>query len=980
MVNYGGEFKGRRKKIMIGSVVSKYTILEKLGEGGMGEVYLAEDTDLNRKVALKFLPKQFASDADTLARFKREAQTAAGLNHPNIITVYEVGDHKGRPFIAMAYVDGESLAEVIARNDMTVERALDIALQILAGLDNAHQAGIVHRDIKPGNIFVDREGHVKILDFGLAKLAGASKLTSDLSTMGTIFYMSPEQTRGEDIDGRSDLFSLGAVLYEMLAGRPAFPGEHTAAVVYSITNEEPKPLSRFYQRIPQAIEQVVSKALEKKRDDRYDSAGRMAEDLKRLQAGMRPLASRPNRGVLKYVLPTSVVFLAVALFFVFKPFEFQISAEQTAVAAGNSLAIMYFENVVDREDPRRLGEIVTNLLITDLSESDYIQVVSSQRLYDILKLQGKEGVKVIDRDTATQVAHHAGAKWMLLGSILQEEPTLIMTSQLVDVESGRIVASQRVTGDADDEVFALVDQLTDEVQEDLALPAAARGELDSPVASVTTNSAEAYRHYLEGVEYVNKYYGPEAKVCFEKALEYDSTFAMVYLRMASGLFTNRAERREAIGKAIRYSEKASKTEKHYIQSTAALVEGDIDTAIAELEAIIEENPNEKDAYKALGDIYRTRRIDSEKAIEYYRQVIEFDPMDKFTYNVLAYAYQAAGDIDNYIWAIYQYMALAPDEANPYDSRGDLYAFSGKLDKAIGSYGEALERKPDFGPSLIKMGHMHLFKNDYETAKTYYDRVAAGGTPDYRSWGRLLLALIPLHQGKINEGIRMLREGMAADEAEGFFGDGYYEKGNAIASLYSFQGDFDKGLAEGEKWRRAFSARYPEDPTFGTGSHVRMLARSGDYEGAKKQLEIYRESIEAYDRSRKNFYTFSKGDIAFAEGVVDSAIVNFERVLKNNEGFYARYYLARSYLKAGRVIEAVNEFDRLLRRFSEDRATSPIEGSLAYYYFGMAYEEAGKSEKAAEQYEKFLSKWGDADAGIDEVADARSRLSKLRQTG
>jgi serine/threonine protein kinase len=507
---------------MIGETVSKYRILSKLGEGGMGEVYLAEDRELNRKAALKFLPDELAANPDALARFKREAQTAAGLNHPNIVTVYEVGQHKGRPFIAMAYVDGEPLADVITRGGLGVDRIIDIAEQILDGLASAHRAGIVHRDIKPGNIFIDREGRVKILDFGLAKPGGAGKLTGELSTMGTVFYMSPEQTRGEEVDNRSDLFSTGAVLYEMLAGHPPFEGKHIAAVVYSITNEEPKPLSQLYQRIPSAMEQVVAKALAKNPDHRYQTAAEMAADLVRIRSGARPLASRPGRNLLRFVVPTTVVFAAVALFFVLKPFKFQVTSDQSAVAAGSTIAVMYFENVADPEDPRRLGEIASNLLITDLSESANLQVISSQRLYDILKLQGKEGVKVIDKDTATDVAKAAKAKWMLMGSILQEEPNLIMTSSLVDVETGRVIGSQRITGEPGEQVFALVDRLSPEIRQDLALPAGTREDGDVAVADVTTHSTEAYRYYLEGMEYVNRVYQNEAKESFVRALSFDT--------------------------------------------------------------------------------------------------------------------------------------------------------------------------------------------------------------------------------------------------------------------------------------------------------------------------------------------------------------------------------------------------------------------------------------------------------------------------
>jgi tetratricopeptide (TPR) repeat protein len=676
-----------------------------------------------------------------------------------------------------------------------------------------------------------------------------------------------------------------------------------------------------------------------------------------------------------------VVFLAVVLFFVVKPFKFQISGDQQAVAAERSLAIMYFENVADREDPRRFGEIVTNLLITDLSESEYLQVVSSQRLYDILKLQGKEGVKVIDRDTATAVARHAGAKWMLLGSILQEEPNLIMTSRLVDVESGKVVASQRITGEPEDQIFALVDRLTDEIKDDLALPAAKGPGSDVAIAEVTTHSMDAYRYYLEGMEYANQFYGPEAKAAFEKALEYDSTFAMVYLRQASGLVTPKgSERKRALAKAIEYSGGVSKKEKQYIDATAALFDGDVDEAIVLLQAIIEEHPNDKDAYMALGDIYRNRKMDRVKAIEYYRRVIEIDPMYKFAYNMLAYSYQAEGDIDNYIWAIQQYMMLAPDEANPYDSRADLYAFSGKVDKAIESYRQALERKPDFYPSVIKIGHMHLFKGEYATAASFYQQLVESGDEDNRSMGRLLHVLIPARQGKLNETLKVIRQGIAADEMDGYTGHVYFEKGQAMASVYAEMGELDRAIAECEKWNAAYREQHPDDTKFGTLFLIRLTARKGDFKKADELLAELKDGIEDNDKGGMVSYDFVRAVVQLERGEADSACVIFEKIAEDHEGFNIKYNLALAYLKAGRVIESANEFERLLRRYSENRATSPFEAVRAHYYLGIAHEESGRVEEAVEQYEEFLKVWKDADPVIEGVRDAKERLARLRQTG
>jgi len=268
---------------MIGKTILHYRILEKLGEGGMGEVYLAKDTKLNRRVALKFLPAQYAADEEFKARFKREAQAAAGLNHPNIITIHEVAEHDSRPYIAMEYVEGQSLKDLIAKKDLSINKTIDFAMQICAGLAKAHQAGIIHRDIKPQNILIDKDGRIRILDFGLAKLKPDAMLTRTGSTLGTVAYMSPEQAQGEEADHRSDIFSFGVLLYEMITTQLPFKGEHEAAIAYSIVNETPEPLARYKANVPETLQRLVEKALRKDLNTRYQNATDIIADLKELQ-------------------------------------------------------------------------------------------------------------------------------------------------------------------------------------------------------------------------------------------------------------------------------------------------------------------------------------------------------------------------------------------------------------------------------------------------------------------------------------------------------------------------------------------------------------------------------------------------------------------------------------------------------------------------------------------------------------------------
>jgi len=306
---------------MIGKTFNNYRITKKIGEGGMGEVYLAEDTELKRQVALKFLPESVANDEDALARFKREAQTAAGLNHPNIITIHEIGSYEGRPYIAMSYIEGDTLRDDMSRG-IPRDRALDIVIQACEGLEKAHGAGVVHRDIKPENLICDTDGRVKILDFGIATLNVPGAGESDSSTAGTVYYMSPEQTRGDSMDARSDVFSLGAILYEMLVGKRPFEGDHTSAVHYSILNEDPEPPSRVNPQIDPELERIVTKALAKDPNDRFQSAADLAGELKALRAGASD-AGQPSL-LRRFAFPGVLMLAALLLFFIINLIDLQL--------------------------------------------------------------------------------------------------------------------------------------------------------------------------------------------------------------------------------------------------------------------------------------------------------------------------------------------------------------------------------------------------------------------------------------------------------------------------------------------------------------------------------------------------------------------------------------------------------------------------------------------------------------------------------
>ncbi len=966
-----------------------YQIESKIGEGGMGEVYLATDTKLDRRVALKFLPESLHRDEEARLRLLREARAVSKLSHANIVTIYAVEEHEGRDFIAMEYIDGLIVSDYIQQKNPSLRDLLGIGIGVAQGLQKAHEAGIVHRDLKPGNIIVDRDGKAKILDFGVAKIEGATRLTETGSTVGTIAYMSPEQTQGSDVDARSDIFSLGAILYELIAGQAAFRGEHKAAVLYAIANENPDPVARFKSDAPDELQRILTKCLEKDPNNRYQSTADLVTDLKQLRRAMagssatvtgvtttaQSAPSRPSRNLLVSG-GIAVVLLILAL--VFKPWNISIQPTQEAVAVENRLAIMYFDNIADSDDTQRLGEIAANLLITNLSELSHLDVVSNQRLYDLLKQLGHEGETQIDRQTASEVARLAQARWMLQGSILQTSPSLVVTAQIVDVTSGSAVASQRVDGEEGSSIFALIDELTTEVRADLELPA---GETATTVLSLAENMAtspEAYRHFLDGVKLHYQYRHEQAAKSYGRAIELDSTFAMAYYSWATMVNTNdRPLAQELSGKAMDHIDRASPREQNLIKAfDASINERDPEMALRILTDHVSKYPADVEGCFARAFAFRNLdQLDSAAAC--LERVLELDPMHKESYNQLAYRYHDLGKFDQAIWAINKYIELAPNEPNPYDSRADLYAFQGMTSEARRLYAQVLEMDPDFFPSQIKLAWMMVVEQDYDSARQQIQPLLNHSMGLIRSDARFLLAVIWTYQGKFREALKTLDQGIAANELEGL--DRYLDDFLWAKTLIQAErGDTATAVALA---REAPNILKDDDLIGHQWMHylsLVLLASTGDTAQAHHELERIEQLVTKGGETPDKSDAYQAGLAALAEAGGDYAAAtdHREEAVRLSSNFFNRFYLGRSYLRAGRLSHAVDTLASVSRRFDESRAYATIEQVTVHYSLGLAYESSGWADKAIEQYETFLGIWRDADPGLAKVADARARLERL----
>jgi tetratricopeptide (TPR) repeat protein/TolB-like protein len=804
-------------------------------------------------------------------------------------------------------------------------------------------------------------------------------------------YMSPEQTRGEDVDRRSDVFSFGVVFYEMVTRHQPFKGDNAAAIINSILNETPEPLARYKADVPERFQRLVDKALEKDRSERYQHMDDIVADLRRMKktlefsesgrvyaAGTRD----SRRKMLRFLIPAAVVSALILMFFVFEPFRLEMGPKQEAMATENSLAVMYFDNLPEPEDTNKYSKMITSLLITDLSGSDYLQVVSRQRLYDILKLMGKEDAKTIDRSVATEVAGRAGAKWILTGDILQTEPTIVLTSEVSVARTGEILATHRIDGEEGEDLFAVVDRLSATIKASLTLPEHATVEVDRPVSDVTTHSPEAYRYYLEGLDYGEQLYLADAEASYKKAIKHDTTFAMAYYRLAT--METGEERKALAEKAAKYADRNSKKERMYIRQLQALNNQEHEEAIGIMENLIAEHPEEKEAFLTLGTYYRSLRLDDEKGMEMYTRAIEIDPLYKIAYNLMAYAYNEMGNVEKTLWAINKYVELAPDEANPYDSRGDLLASNGKLDEATESYRRAIEIKPDFNYSLRKLGHMYVYKRDYEKAAEYYSRLSASSSQDWRAIGRESIALIFMHQGKFGKALEVIDAAITADRMEQAGKTRYPEKYFQKAIIYLENEDFDKALKEYETGMKITREVNPDNVVAHRDFYGYLLLIVGRVEEANAVFDELDKDLKErggiYEPARSLAQALRKRAEGDAEAAAELATEAFDRLPGSRKAadFGARYFLALSLLDAGRLSEAVRELENVLAIYDEKRATVPVWSVKCHYHLARAYELSGWNDKAIEQYETFLSVWSGADPNIPALEEAKERLSNLKR--
>ncbi len=1005
---------------LTGRVFGHYRIAEEISRGGMGVVYRATDTRLNRDVALKVLPDEFTSDTDRRRRFIQEAQAASALEHPHIAVIHEAGETDGLAFIAMELIRGEKLSATLARERMPVGRTLEIASEVAAGLARAHEKQIVHRDLKPANVMITDEGHAKIIDFGIAKLIEpvverAAQTQTSLHTiggvvLGTMTYMSPEQTRGDRVDHRSDVFSFGIVVHEMLAGQPPFVGKTSVETASAIlTAPAPRLPALGTAVVPEAsaeIQRIVDKCLAKDANDRYQGMKDIVVDLRAARRRLEststsvPVAATTPRPTWVWALAGSAVVVAVAAgVLLFRGSGARSTPPEQSAAAGPTkptVAVLYFDNTSGDKELDWLRTGITEMVVTDLSQSPHLEVVGTDRLYDIMAELRRADDKVVSPDVIREVAERTGVDNVIVGSYLRAGEAIRINVRLQEAKTGRIVSSERVEGPNASSLFAMVDDLSRRIRTKfeglraevgdaaalLSRPGAdATGGLDRGLGDVTTSSIDAYRNYAEGINLHERFREAEAATLFEKAIAIDPSFAMAYVKLAvvQGNLGHLDLRDKYAALALKHADRLTPRERFYIEGYYyALRPATRARSLDAYKKCVELDPG----HQACRHNMALQLLILERTQEgtgHYEELVRRGSQNATAFTNLAGGYLALGDADKALAITQTFSKRNPESGAGH--RGVAFALigMGRYEEALQELTRALLLDPT-GPNILEgRAIAQTLREDWvaarEAAATLYS------SPDEtRKWsGALAQSTVAAFEGRRTEALTWAERAVSAYKTPGGRSS---EARQLAAGLLAAGGQVSLALAQAQK--ALIESRGLPAERDALLIQAWLLAASRQLKEADDALAALAALAEPLAEVRDaRMQAFAQGQVALARGDFAAAVGVLQKahavlpprgfgVIFPSQHVPIWFALGEAHMGAGRPTEAEPWFTRVATSGFE-HALQPIEYVRSFYYLGKIHEQTGDMTKAREAYRRFVGYWKDGDLDRDRVAEAERKL-------